>query len=59
MNFVLFIKNQLARLIAKACRGEEAFVSRDDRTPGILKGKLRVGPEFFEPLPPEELIGFE
>lgn len=24
------------------------------RQPGALKGKLRVGPEFFEPLPPTE-----
>jgi hypothetical protein len=26
---------------------------------GILKGKLIVGPEFFEPLPPEELNSWE
>jgi prevent-host-death family protein len=26
---------------------------------GILKGKLIVGPEFFEPLPPDELDRWE
>jgi antitoxin (DNA-binding transcriptional repressor) of toxin-antitoxin stability system len=29
------------------------------RQPGSLKGKLRVGKEFFEPLPPNELAGWE
>ena len=28
---------------------------RGERKPGRLKGKFNVGPEFFEPLPPEEL----
>jgi prevent-host-death family protein len=53
-------------LIEQACRGEEIIIARG-RTPvvrlvpigvskgrrklGILKGKLVVGPEFFEPLP--------
>ncbi len=27
------------------------------RQPGALKGKLRVGPEFFDPLPISELSG--
>ena len=31
---------------------------RGRRKLGILKGKLVVGPEFFEPLPPEELAGW-
>jgi hypothetical protein len=26
-----------------------------ERRPGWLKGKIKLGPEFFEPLPPEEL----
>jgi antitoxin (DNA-binding transcriptional repressor) of toxin-antitoxin stability system len=26
---------------------------------GILKGKLVVGPEFFELLPPEEIVSWE
>jgi hypothetical protein len=25
-----------------------------NRKPRVLRGKLHVGPEFFEPLPPEE-----
>ena len=25
------------------------------RKPGAWKGKVKIGPEFFEPLPPEEL----
>ena len=62
-------KTQLSRLIEKACRGEEIVISRGSepvvrlvpvkdargrRQPGALRGKLKVGPEFFEPLPPEE-----
>ena len=27
--------------------------------PGALKGKLKVGPEFFKPLPPDELEKWE
>jgi hypothetical protein len=30
-----------------------------DRKPGAWKGKIKIGPEFFEPLPPEELDGWE
>jgi len=63
-------KTELSRLIEKACRGEEIVIARgkkpvvrlvaieDDkgqRKPGALRGKLKVGPEFFEPLPGEEL----
>lgn len=63
-------KTELSRLIERACRGEEIVIARgkkpvvrlvaiDDkrgqRKPGILRGKLKVGPEFFEPLPDEEL----
>ena len=32
---------------------------KGDRKPGALKGKIRLGPDFFEPLPPEELKGWE
>jgi antitoxin (DNA-binding transcriptional repressor) of toxin-antitoxin stability system len=64
----------LSRLIAKACRGEEIVIARGkkpvvrlvaiednkgQRRPGALRGKLKVGPEFFAPLPPEELEGWE
>ncbi|MGA9388957.1 MAG: type II toxin-antitoxin system Phd/YefM family antitoxin [Candidatus Sulfotelmatobacter sp.] len=67
-------KTQLSRLIEKACRGEEIIIARGkqpvvklvaitktsrDRKPGAWKGKIRIGPEFFEPLPPEELEGWE
>jgi prevent-host-death family protein len=60
---------QLSRLIEKACRGEEVVIVRgskplvrlvaiedmdDNRKPGRLKGKINIGPEFFEPLPAEE-----
>ena len=67
-------KTQLSRLIEKACRGEEIIIARGkepvvklvplaqiqgDRKPGAWKGKIEIGPEFFEPLPPEELEGWE
>lgn len=63
-------KADLSRLIQRACGGEEIVIARGkkpvvrlvalvdaqgNRKPGALKGKLKVGPEFFEPLPPEEL----
>jgi len=63
-------KADLSRLIQRACRGEDIVIARGkkpvvrlvalrdaqgNRKPGALKGKLKVGPEFFEPLPPEEL----
>jgi prevent-host-death family protein len=67
-------KTQLSRLIEKACQGEEIVIARGkkpvvrlvaiedkrgDRKPGALKGKIKIGPDFFEPLPPEELEGWE
>ena len=67
-------KTQLSRLIEKACQGEEIDIARGkkpvvrlvaiedkrgDRKPGALKGKIKIGPDFFEPLPPEELEGWE
>ena len=62
-------RTHLSRLIKKACLGEEIVITsgkdsvllvpvrscKGRRKLGILKGKLVVGPEFFEPLPPEEL----
>lgn len=62
-------KTQLSKLIEEACRGEEIVIARGaepvvrlvaiqspkgDRKPGALKGKIHIGPKFFEPLPPEE-----
>jgi prevent-host-death family protein len=67
-------KTELSRLIERACRGEEIVIARGkkpvvrlvavedatgQRKPGALRGKLKVGPEFFEPLPPEELEAWE
>jgi prevent-host-death family protein len=67
-------KAGLSRLIKKACQGEEIVIARgskpvvrlvaiqnqnEDRKPGAWKGKVKMGPEFFEPLPPEELEGWE
>ena len=63
-------KTSLSRLIKAACMGEEIIIARGKvpvvrlvpvparkgrRKLGILKGKLVVGAEFFEPFPPEEL----
>jgi len=67
-------KTNLSRLIKKASAGEEVIIARGDkpvarllpvgetkgkRQPGSLKGKLHVGPEFFEPLPPSELATWD
>jgi prevent-host-death family protein len=67
-------KTNLSRLIEKASEGEEVIIARGSkpvarlvpvgaikgkRQPGSWKGKLRVGPEFFEPLPESELEGWE
>lgn len=62
----------LADLIARAEAGEEVILARDGkpvvrlvpvagphRRPGRLEGRLAVGPEFFEPLPREELMAWE
>lgn len=67
-------KTNLSRLIRKASNGEEVIISRaskavarlvaigetkGQRRPGSLKGKLVVGREFFDSLPPNELSGWE
>ena len=67
-------KTNLSRLIQRAAAGEEVIISRGPkpvarliaigevkgkRIPGALKGSLLVGPEFFEPLPPDELAAWE
>ena len=67
-------KTNLSRLIQNATAGEDVIISRGQkpvarlvalgeiegkRKPGALKGILQVGPEFFDPLPPEELAGWE
>jgi prevent-host-death family protein len=63
-------KTNLSRLLQKASAGEEVIISRGSkpvarlvplgeckgkRQPGSLKGKLLVGPGFFEALPADEL----
>jgi len=63
-------KTQLSKLIARAEAGEEVIIARRDkpvvrlvpleqpkskRQFGAMKGRASVGPEFFEPLPEEEL----
>ena len=67
-------KTNLSKLIEQACEGEEVVIARGPepvvrlvpiadvkgrRQPGALRGKLRVGPEFFEPLADEELTRWE
>jgi len=66
-------KTNLSRLVARAEAGETIIIARG-RTPvvkltaiapkgkrvfGALRGKISIGPEFFEPLPPEELDEWE
>jgi prevent-host-death family protein len=66
-------KTQLSKLIAAAERGEEVIISRREapvvkivaveppkkRVFGALKGKIALGPEFFDPLPEDELALWE
>jgi prevent-host-death family protein len=66
-------KTNLSKLIARAEAGEEIIIARG-RTPvakltavapkgkrvfGSMRGQFEIGPEFFEPLPPEELDPWE
>lgn len=63
-------KTNLSKLLLRVEAGEEIVLARDDkpvarlvpvqsqkskRKFGALKGKINIGPEFFEPLPAEEL----
>jgi prevent-host-death family protein len=63
-------KIQLSQLIARVEAGEQVVIARRDkpvarlvpveparpkRRFGSMKGKVWVGPEFFEPLPQDEL----
>lgn len=67
-------KTNLSKLIARAERGEDVVIARgkipvvrlvaittakNRRRPGALRGQLRITPEFFSPLPPGELAGWE
>lgn len=62
---------RLAELLDRAAAGEEVIIARDGeaplrlrveeakpkpkRKPGTLKGKINIGPEFFEPMSEDEL----
>ncbi len=67
-------KTNLSRLLQKAAKGEEVIIARGSkpvarlvpigeiagrRRPGSMKGILRIGAEFFEPLPRDELAGWK
>jgi prevent-host-death family protein len=67
-------KTNLSKLIRKAAEGEDVVISRGaepvarlvpigpvkgKRRPGSMKGILRAGPEFFEPLAEDELSRWE
>ncbi len=65
-------KATLSKLIQRAHAGEEIMISRGDslvarlvpimerlpkRRAGTLRGKIKISPSFFDPLPDEELGG--
>ena len=67
-------KTHLSRLIERACAGEEVVIARNNEPVvrlvpveqseprkqfGSMKGLIEIGPEFFEPLPPEELDAWD
>lgn len=67
-------KTTLSKLLARVLRGEEIVIARGsqpvaklvplDKAPsvrkfGTLRGKLAVPASFFEPLPEDELAGWE
>ena len=67
-------KTNLSKLLEEVQAGEEIILARGKEpvaklvpiTPpaakrqfGRLKGLIDAGPEFFEPLPPEEMEGWE
>ena len=64
-------KTHLSRLLDRVAQGEEIIIAKsgrpvaklvrmavEPRRPGRLKGRIRVGPEFDEPLPDEILSVF-
>ena len=62
-------KTHLSQLLAEVEAGETIVIARDktpvarlvpiapkvERRFGAMRGKIAIGPEFFEPLPPDEL----
>jgi prevent-host-death family protein len=64
-------KTHLSRLLERVAQGEEIIIAKsgrpvaklvrmdaEPRKPGRLKGRIRVGPGFDEPLPDEILAAF-
>lgn len=65
-------QRDLPVLVKRALAGEDIIIAEDGKPParlapvkasyrgrGALKGQLAVGPEFFEPLPEDELKAWE
>jgi prevent-host-death family protein len=67
-------KTNLSKLIARVEAGEEIVLARgrepvaklvpvrartSKRRFGSMKGQIKIGPEFFEPLPEDELKSWE
>jgi prevent-host-death family protein len=65
-------KTTLSKLIERACAGEDIVIARGSTpavrlTPvakrgrkfGAMRGRVKVDPTFFEPLPEEELSAWE
>jgi prevent-host-death family protein len=61
-------KTHLSRLLERVAQGEEIIIAKsgrpiaklvrmtvEPRRPGRLKGRIRIGPDFDEPLPDEIL----
>jgi prevent-host-death family protein len=64
-------KTHLSHLLDRVAQGEEVIIARngrpvaklvrvttEPRQPGRLKGRIRIGPDFEEPLPEEILTMF-
>ena len=64
-------KTHLSRLLERVAQGEEVIIAKsgrpvaklvpvaaEPRRPGRLKGRIRLGPDFNEPLPEEVLAAF-
>jgi prevent-host-death family protein len=64
-------KTHLSRLLERVAQGEEIIIAKsgrpvaklvrvaaEPRRPGRLKGRIRPGPDFDEPLPEEVLAAF-
>ena len=64
-------KTNLSRLLDQVAQGEEVIIAKsgrpvarlvriasEPRTPGRLKGRIRIGDDFDDPLPEEILAAF-